>query len=192
MNVYDFDGTIYKGESTFDFYLYSVKKQPKLIKYLFVVTKTLISYKLCLVSEEKLLYLAKKYARQYLMEIKDLDAKITDFWNKHQHKIKSFYLEQQQEDDVVISASISFVLEEIFNRIGVKHSLSTQVDKDTGEILSLCFRKTKADLFQKMYPDAVIDNFYTDSLNDTPMMQLAKRSYLVKGDHISLLHERSK
>ena len=191
MNVYDFDGTIYQGESTFDFYLYSVKKQPCLIKYLFIVTKTLILYKLCRVSEEKLFYLAKRYAKQYLIEIKDLDAKIIDFWDKHQYKIKPFYLEQQKEDDVVISASISFILEEIFRRIGVKHALSTQVDKHTGEVLSLCFRKTKADLFRSMYPGAVIENFYTDSLNDSPMIALAKRTYLVKGNRVSLLHEQS-
>ena len=35
MNVYDFDNTIYDGESVFDFYHYSVRKQPKLIRYLF-------------------------------------------------------------------------------------------------------------------------------------------------------------
>ena len=190
MNVYDFDGTIYNGESTFDFYLYSVKKQPALIKYLFVVVKTLLLYKLCRISEEKLLFLAKKYAKQYLTEIKDIDAKIIDFWDKNQHKIKRFYLDQQQEDDVVISASIDFILEEIFRRIGIKHALSTQVDKHTGEVLSLCFRKTKADLFQAKYKDAVIDHFYTDSFNDSPMIALAKRSYLVKGNRISLLHEK--
>ena len=28
MNVYDFDGTIYDGDSTFDFYKYCMKKHP--------------------------------------------------------------------------------------------------------------------------------------------------------------------
>ena len=47
MNVYDFDNTIYDGESVFDFYLYSVRRQPKLIRYLFVVVKAFFKYNLC-------------------------------------------------------------------------------------------------------------------------------------------------
>ena len=31
MNVYDFDNTIYRGDSTADFYLYCLKKHPKAI-----------------------------------------------------------------------------------------------------------------------------------------------------------------
>ena len=34
MNVYDFDGTIYDGDSTIDFFFYSLKKKPSLICYL--------------------------------------------------------------------------------------------------------------------------------------------------------------
>lgn len=30
MNVYDFDKTIYNGDSTIDFYLYSLRKKPQL------------------------------------------------------------------------------------------------------------------------------------------------------------------
>ena len=32
MRVFDFDNTIYNGESVFDFYLFSIKKNPKVIK----------------------------------------------------------------------------------------------------------------------------------------------------------------
>ena len=31
MNVYDFDGTIYNGDSTIDFYFYCLKKKPLII-----------------------------------------------------------------------------------------------------------------------------------------------------------------
>ena len=34
MNVYDFDKTIYDGDSTLDFYLFALRKRPTLIKYL--------------------------------------------------------------------------------------------------------------------------------------------------------------
>ncbi len=31
MNVYDFDGTIYSGDSTIDFYLFCLRKQPEIL-----------------------------------------------------------------------------------------------------------------------------------------------------------------
>lgn len=189
MNVYDFDGTVYDGESVFDFYLFSVKKQPKLIKYLFVVVKTLVQYKLCRMPKEKLLFLAQKYAKQYLLEIEDLDGKIKEFWDRNEHKIKAYYRMQQKENDVILSASIHCLLEEIANRIGISHLICTRMDKETGEVLSLCYRETKADLFRTQFPDAEIENFYTDSFNDAAMMKLAKHTYLVKGNKVTLLEE---
>ena len=33
MNVYDFDDTIYAGDSTVDFFFYCLKKKPAIIRY---------------------------------------------------------------------------------------------------------------------------------------------------------------
>ncbi len=184
MNVYDFDNTIYDGESVLDFYLFTLRRQPRLIKYLFVVFKTLIRYKLCLVSEEEFTSLIQKYAQAYLSELKDIDCAVKDFWDKHQHKIKSFYLAQKKEDDVICSASVDFLLAELMKRIGVQNVLATSVDKETGELHHICFRKTKAKLFRFFYPNAEVDCFYTDSENDAEMMKLAKKTYLVRGETI--------
>ena len=55
MNVYDFDNTIYDGESTFDFYAFCVRKDISMLKSAFVVVKTLIEYKLCRIDEKTLI-----------------------------------------------------------------------------------------------------------------------------------------
>lgn len=34
MNVYDFDGTVYRGDSTVDFWLFCLRKKPGLVKYI--------------------------------------------------------------------------------------------------------------------------------------------------------------
>ena len=34
MNVYDFDGTIYDGDSTLDFWYFCLKKHPQILLYL--------------------------------------------------------------------------------------------------------------------------------------------------------------
>lgn len=191
MNVYDFDNTIYDGESVFDFYLFSVRRQPGLIRYLFVVLGTLIRYKLCCISAEEFEKIAKKHAKSYLLRVRDMDGLIREFWDKNEHKIKPFYKAVMREDDVIISASVDILLKELFSRIGIKHYIASKVDKISGEVLEICYRKNKVSLFQREFPNTQIDNFYTDSKNDAAMMQLAKKTYLVKGEEITLLDAKA-
>lgn len=66
MNVYDFDNTIYDGESVIDFYLYALKKQPGLISVLPKLVQMIIKYKLCIISSNELLRVAEKYAAKIL------------------------------------------------------------------------------------------------------------------------------
>ena len=60
MNVYDFDNTIYDGESVIDFYFFSLKKHPRLIMILPKVVEVLIKYKACIISSEELLSVAEE------------------------------------------------------------------------------------------------------------------------------------
>lgn len=190
MNVYDFDNTIYDGESVFDFYLYSVRKQPGLVTYMFAVVKALIKYKLCRMSEEEFQESVKKYAKRYLDQVRNLDELICTFWDKNQHKVKDFYKAQQREDDVIISASVDFLLAELFSRIGIQHFIASKVDRATGDLVQMCYQKNKVALFKQNFPNAQIENFYTDSKNDVSMMQLAERVYMVKGNHIRLMDRK--
>ena len=97
MNVYDFDKTIYDGDSTADFYIFSLKRHKKILLlapsligaflkfYVFKIgTKTQFKEKM---------YKFLKYC--------DIQKDITDFWNINIDKIKPFYKNQQQKDDSV-------------------------------------------------------------------------------------------
>ncbi len=187
MNVYDFDNTIYQGESTFDFYLFTVKRQPELISYFFVVIKTLIKYKLCLLDKEEFIRLAEKYAADYLSKLKDRDETVRAFWNKNECKIKSFYLKQKRADDVIISATPDFLLRELFSRLDIQNYIATKIHLESGKIIEACFQSNKVTLFKEKFPDASIDAFYTDSKNDLPIMCLAKKAYMVKGNRVELV-----
>lgn len=46
MNVYDFDKTIYEGDSTIDFYLFCLKKYPQILKYLPKQILGMLKYKI--------------------------------------------------------------------------------------------------------------------------------------------------
>ena len=183
INVYDFDNTIFKGESTLDYYFFCVKHHPKLVRFVFIILFELVKYKLCLVSEEELMGLCRKYVMSFLSDCPDSEELSEKFWNKNFGKIKSFYKELHKDDDVIISASFGFMLRPVMKRLGVHELVCSEVNLETGEIERLCFRRNKKTLYDELYGKE-IDNFYTDSLNDMPLIKAAKCAFIVKGERI--------
>ena len=108
-----------------------------------------------------------------------------EFWDKHEKQIKPFYKLIQKEDDLIITASPKFQMDEICRRLGVKHYLASEFDLRTGVFGRPCFRERKIEFFREAYPDGVIDDFYTDSLNDEFLFPYAKRVFWVKGHEIT-------
>lgn len=68
-------------------------------------------------------------------------------------------------------------------RMGIKTMSVLQLIK-TGKFKRLCFLENKVKIFNELYPNAHIDNFYTDSMNDKAMMDIADHVYLVNGNKI--------
>ncbi len=184
MNVYDFDNTIYNGESVFDFYIYCVRRYPSLLKYLFIILIAWLRYKLLILSRERLMALAEKYAAEFFRKVRNVENMVSGFWDIKEKKIKKFYLKAHRDDDVVVSASVSFLLDEICARLGIKHCICSHVDTVTGRVGSLCFGQNKPGLFLASFPEGHIANFYSDSMNDVPMMKMADRAYLVRGEKL--------
>ena len=191
-NVYDFDNTIYRGESSLDLFFYYLKKDPSLVKYLPKALVGVVKYKLGMVQIDSLMADYATLAEDYLRTLKTLDEDMEDFWDKHMHKIKPFYKAQQHDDDLIISASPEFFLEVLFKRIGIKNFIGTSIDKEKCKVLFVCFRENKVPAFQSRYPDAKIENFYSDSMNDKPLMDLAKNVFMVKGNRIKQIKPKQK
>lgn len=184
MNVYDFDNTIYDGESVLDFYMYLLKKDFSLIRMMPKVISVLIKYKRCRISADELMGIAEQYAMIILKKFPDMQALVNDFWNKNIKKIKPFYFDIQREDDVILSASCGFLIRDICHRIGIKNVLTSEIDLKSGKITRVCFSSSKPEIFMENFPDAKIENFYTDSLNDEPMFKYAENVYMVKGNKV--------
>ena len=117
MNVFDFDNTIYDGETLIDFALHYVRTDPKIWKY---VPKLLI---ICfkdafhLFSVEEAIEAYASFLEGYFIHIKTLDEDVIKFWNKNEKKIKPWYNEVRQDDDIIVSGSTDFLLDEIMKRI---------------------------------------------------------------------------
>ena len=136
MNVYDFDKTIYDGDSTLDFYIFAVKKNLFLLKYLPKQFLGMILYYLKIINKEKY----KEFFFSFLKGIKNIDKEIEEFWLRNEKKIKQWYLNQKNKEDVVISASPEWLLSPIINNLGI-NLIATKVDKKTGRFDSLNCKK---------------------------------------------------
>ena len=178
MNVYDFDKTIYHGDSTAHFYLYCLKTQPSTWKWLPYQGLCAIPFALGIM--EKTAFKQRFY--KFFRSVKDIDKTVEEFWNIHKYNIKEFYYETQREDDVIISASPYFLLEPIIKELGIKHLMASNVDRFTGKYNGInCHGKEKVRRFYEVFPDGVIEDFYSDSLSDSPLAEISEKAYMVKG-----------
>ena len=176
MNVYDFDKTIYPGDSATHFWLYCLRRHPgtagSAVRALGPLSKGLAG-RLSRGEVKQALYSCLRF-------VPDARAEAKAFWDGHIDRIFPWYLARRREDDLVISASPDFLIGEACRRLGIAY-IATGMDTRTGRIIGEnCRGEEKVRRFREIYGDAPVEEFYSDSLSDRPMMDLAERGYLVK------------
>lgn len=116
MNAYDFDETIYYGDSEFHFIEYIFKKYPLEMK------KYARRYKFYRFLQKKLKLISRDKARvkifTFLKVLRDVDKDLEEFRASHTKNIKKWYYDVKRPDDVIISATPSFILEPIAKTLG--------------------------------------------------------------------------
>ena len=176
MNVYDFDGTIYDGDSTVDFWKTCLKKHPIILKKLPIAILFGALYRIGLVGKN--LFKEKFYG--FLNYIPNISKEVKEFWDTHQNKINSFYKRQMRSTDLVISASPEFLVQEICSRLGIS-CIASKVNPYTGKLEGPnCYGTEKLRMFRALYPQECINEFYSDSLSDASLAKEAKCAFIVK------------
>lgn len=178
MNVYDFDKTIYDGDSTIDFWKFCLKRHKKLLITLPGLLPAAVKYCLGLISLTKF----KEKWFQFLKQVPDIDIEISAFWKTNFSKIKEWYLAEKKETDVIISASPEFLLKPATDKLGVS-LIASRVDSSNGTFSGEnCKGAEKVIRFNAEYPEEKIGKFYSDSLTDTPLAELSDDAYIVSGN----------
>lgn len=181
LNVYDFDGTIYNGDSSVDIYFFLLKRYPKLIAYFPKQILGMVRYKLHLSSKEEM----KEMYFSFLKGVQTDKTFVDDFWKQNQNKIKEWYLNQKRKDDVIISASPEFLLKPICGILGIDNLIATKVELSSGKFLSKnCQGVEKVVRFKELFSEAEIEAFYSDSKSDIYMAKLATKAFRVKKNSI--------
>ena len=175
MNVYDFDGTIFPSDCSIGFCLWCMKRHPKLWFTFFPkAVKNLVLRKMGKMPE----YRMQRQFFGYLTLIDDFDEQIERYWDENEKKIAPWYLAQKRPDDLIISASPTCIIEPIAKRLGVNF-MASEFDREFGVFVNnMMYAKEKAKyIIDRGFP--MIENFYSDSLADTPLALCAEKAHLV-------------
>ncbi len=185
VNVFDFDNTIYDGETLVDFILYFVRHDPKIWRYVPKLIVIAIKDGMHLFTVDEAIKAYASFLEGYYVKLGDLTEQTVKFWDKNEKKIKPLYAKYRSENDIIVSGTTDFILDEIMKRMGIKNYIGSKIDSKTGKFTQLCFLENKVKIFEAQYPGAHIVNFYTDSMNDRAMMDIADNVFLVKGEKVT-------
>ena len=179
MNAYDFDKTIFRGDSSARFYVYCLVRTPKMLRRL----PRLLWEAATLLKRDKQRF--KQNTFGFLNDLKAPETMVEAFWDKNIGRIKDFYPAQKRPDDIIISASPEFLIKPVMARLGINNVLASPVDIHTGSYSgNNCHGEEKVRRLHASFPGAVIDEFYSDSHSDDPMARIAKRAVMVKGERL--------
>jgi len=182
MNAYDFDKTIYDGDSTADFYFYCLLHQPQILLWLPYQAWSFFLYVVGFYTKTQF----KERFYKFFKSVKDIEQTVEKFWDKNISGIKSWYLENSRDDDIIISASPEFLLRPACERLKIKNLIASRVNLHDGKYTGLnCYGEEKVARFFEAMPNAEYECFYSDSLSDEPLALLAKKEkYIVEGDKL--------
>ncbi len=179
VNLYDFDKTIYKGDSSTDFFFFSLMKRPRIIRRVPKIIGYAVLYKIGKKTKTEM----KEVIFSFLEDIPNVNQYVKEFWESHACYIKEFYLKKEHKQDIIISASPEFLLNPMVKKLKVLDFMGSIVDKKTGEFNGLnCHGEEKVRRLHQKYERAEVMKAYSDSHSDDPMLKLAKSAYYVKGE----------
>jgi len=175
MNVFDLDGTIIDGDTGTDFYLYLLARHPWLFYRSPQVLLAGALFWLGLISSVQMRNLFYPAFMPYV----SLENEVIAFWMERKCKLKPWYLEMRRPDDIITTASPECLVRPLTEELGVR-LIAADVDSGTGKVIGRGNRDVAKPInFRFQYPDAVIEKFYSDSLSDSPMAELAEEAFLV-------------
>ena len=178
MNVYDFDGTIFVPDSSFCFMRFCVRHYPRAV--IKVLPGTLWQFILYLREGRKDAGRLKESMFSFLSRLDNIERVLQEFWEENFARIEPWYLAQKRGDDLIISASPEFLLRPAAERLGVS-LIATPMNPYTGKITGKnCHDREKVRRFLEQYDRDSVEGFYSDSLTDTPMAELARNAFFVK------------
>lgn len=184
MRIFDFDNTLYHGESPIDLAVFMIRKNKRILLWLPRIFWELLKYKLCICKREAMQKQIDRFMQSCFPDKSELDVLVKQFWKSHLHKLDMNIIGRIRPSDAVNSAGPEFLLFPIKDLLGTSTLICSKVDLESKRVTYLNFGDRKVRRYREMFGERLIDAFYTDSFNDMPMMRLSKRVYFVRNGRI--------
>ena len=193
--VYDFDKTIYSGESGTNFFTYYLKKYPlKAILFGLTYLKEVLLYLVKITDlkrlKERFFIFLESHSNEEIEKIVD------GFWKEYDKKMYSWTQkeleENKKEADMVIvtSATPLFLLERLIPEMGYDMVFGTEFKGDGKEKFAAEIKGENNKGMEKVRKlnkwakendmEYEIIKFYSDSLADKPLYDIADKKYWIK------------
>lgn len=180
IDVYDFDGTIYDGDSTVDFVRFCLRRHPSAILCLPRVAGSALKLALRRIGLTQFkstlfMLMAKRFS---------LAEEAKCFWQDARTRSKLgqwFYTRPRDLPIVIASASPEFELRHAADILGVSTLIGTRCDEATGQLIGKnCKGEEKLRRIREAVGEFEIRAMYTDSVRaDGPLLDVAQEGYIV-------------
>ena len=180
-NVYDFDKTVVYPDSGFTFFGFCFRRHWfRMLRHMPRVGLELLRFALKRKNGSP-----RGNFYVFLRSLPDWREEVRLFWEQNADAmLKPWYLKQKRPDDIIISCTAHFLLEPMCEQLGVR-LLATEVCLETYRLTGhSCYGHEKVRRFHEAYPGVEIDEFYSDSLADSPLANIAKQAFFVIDDEI--------
>ena len=187
IKVFDFDNTIYRGESAVDLAFFMIKSNKRILFFVPTIFYNLIKYKLCLVDKDNMQKAINRCFKSAIKDKNGLLGPVESFWEKHSCKLDERMLKRIGKDDIIITATPDFLINGIKDRLNTSNIISSEVDAEKREVTYFNFGDNKVRKYKELYGGKKIDSFYTDSYNDKALMDISERVFIVKKGRIKCI-----
>jgi phosphatidylglycerophosphatase C len=195
LSVYDFDGTLYNGDSLVDFWKYTLQRKPSIILFLPYQLIAVLLWKLGIFSTEK----AKEAFLSFLNLFSEdqLALWVLRFWKEEgQRKIFTWVYETLKQDradglwPICISASPDFLLPPVLVGLGFEDWIWTRFEHNDGRRKRLLSRNCKGEqklrrLIEWQRQHSIVSSIHkvvSDSPDDLSAFAMARTRYrIIKG-----------
>ncbi|MCR4707377.1 MAG: haloacid dehalogenase-like hydrolase [Clostridiales bacterium] len=182
IDVFDFDGTIYDGDSTVDFLLFCFGKKPVLA--LFCLPPLLRALGGKFTGHFSLTSFKSDFFSVFARRL-SLGDTAEEFWRREKTKKKlgKWFLSRKRTLPVVIaSASPDFELTPAARLLRADALICTRCDPGTGRVIGKnCKSAEKIERIRKTFGEVQVRSMYTDDPKaDGPLLSIAEERYLVR------------
>ena len=180
IDVYDFDGTLYDGDSTADYVFFCLRHHPSLA----LILPRVIAAGMRLLTRRIGLTEFKSALFGAMSRRIDLEAEAERFWRdeRTRKKLGSWFEGTPRDVPIVIaSASPEFELRHAAAILDVGTLIGTRCEPGTGKLIGLnCKGEEKISRIRETVGEFTVRAMYTDDAKaDAPLLAIASERYLV-------------